>query len=451
MASRDKDRHPRPGPWRARIIVFFLGLSPFILLELVLRFMGYGEAAYPGFEPSARHFERSGQQWRLQERYCPAFHTRSFAVNKPKGTKRIFAVGDSVTWGWTGGSPKRRISPTYPEHLQQLLAKELSGAAVEVLNVGGAGHSSNRLWQVVQEVVEYEPDLVVVNLGHSEFIEYRYQAQWQRMISAGLPTWLSSWRTQRLARDLLRQAKATDHIKPRQEKKHRDRIQAGWELPVINEDQAQGADEIQRLLARTRENLRAMAESCQRAGIPLLLSTQAANLRVQPSALWRHPAWMEADGHLNIHLAEAAGPAEKLLEQGEARGALKLLLPAIAEISQDPQSRRDWRLSLLHYLEGRSYDVLKDHVKARAAYKRSKDLAPMPHRVLGQLNALVRDLAASHPVVYLADLERAFEEAMPDGIPDKRILVDHCHPDETGHRLMARGLLKAIQAHRLLR
>jgi hypothetical protein len=88
------------------------------------------------------------------------FRDRERAVDKPRGEARVLCCGDSFTWGW--GVPQDEI---YTAVLERRYDE--AGVAVEVLNAGVGGYSTDQLLLYLEpEGFSYAPDYVV------------YQATW---------------------------------------------------------------------------------------------------------------------------------------------------------------------------------------------------------------------------------------------------------------------------------
>ena len=58
---------------------------------------------------------------------------------------------------------------------------------VEVINAGGICYASYRLLDLVDECLNYEPDLIIVMCGHNEFLEPRHYGNLQTKNS--WPVW----------------------------------------------------------------------------------------------------------------------------------------------------------------------------------------------------------------------------------------------------------------------
>lgn len=87
---------------------------------------------------------------------CYGYRGKDFAMPKPKGVARIFAVGDSFTFG-VGDNDEETI----PADLEQQLKAQ--GLPVEVINAGIGQTSPVRHYVNIRDIhLRYEPDVVVL-------------------------------------------------------------------------------------------------------------------------------------------------------------------------------------------------------------------------------------------------------------------------------------------------
>lgn len=96
----------------------------------------------------------------------PWYEDTEFTRKKQPGVYRIFMVGASTTRGFP--YTDRRIS--YSGLLQGILNDVLPGKRVEVVNAGYDALSSFGILDLASQLMDYEPDLLVVYSGHNEFI-----------------------------------------------------------------------------------------------------------------------------------------------------------------------------------------------------------------------------------------------------------------------------------------
>ena len=91
------------------------------------------------------------------------FREQDFAVTPAPGVRRVFAVGDSATFG-TGVAEGERFT----DGLQELLAAEDPGCC-EVLNTGRVGATTAQVLQIVQRnVMSWGPSVLIVNGGAND-------------------------------------------------------------------------------------------------------------------------------------------------------------------------------------------------------------------------------------------------------------------------------------------
>jgi lysophospholipase L1-like esterase len=167
-ASSETSRAASPGARGKRWLqnlALFCGTFFFclILLEVALRFLGYGNLEI--YEPDRKLYWRlkAGQDCYTKIGRRPV-HINSrgtrgpeFQIEKPSGTFRILSLGDSRTFGW-GLSDEE----TYSRRLEYLL-RERSGRPVEVINAGVNAWSYPQMQVYFRdEGLAFQPDLVIL-------------------------------------------------------------------------------------------------------------------------------------------------------------------------------------------------------------------------------------------------------------------------------------------------
>jgi len=93
--------------------------------------------------------------------------SRSFAAHKPAGTFRVFVVGGSIA-GLYG-----------EKELSAALSRLMPGRAVEVIGCGMSGYDSPRERLVIEEVLGYSPDMLVLMSGHNESLAFPWVPRWK--------------------------------------------------------------------------------------------------------------------------------------------------------------------------------------------------------------------------------------------------------------------------------
>lgn len=103
-----------------------------------------------------------------------------FAAEKPLGTFRVFVVGGSIADEFMEN----------PHGLDEALAAALPGLKVEVVNTGMPGYDSFREKAIVEEVLAYSPDALVLLTGHNESPAHRPLPYWRLKLAETLGPWL---------------------------------------------------------------------------------------------------------------------------------------------------------------------------------------------------------------------------------------------------------------------
>lgn len=194
--------------------------------EVALRVFGYEYRPMQiatGRESDARVYHLFGDEnfvydreliWRPKAGFgvFNSFGFRGPEVGPRNGKLRIATVGDSNTLGWSGEE-----GANWPADLERILAD--GGFDSEVINAGVWGYSSHQGVPRTREVLELEPDLVLISFGSNDAHRVtRSDAEFSRrsLGSQRLERVLDSLRTTQLVRAVLdRLAPAGDELVPR--------------------------------------------------------------------------------------------------------------------------------------------------------------------------------------------------------------------------------------------
>lgn len=152
---------------------FLYGFSPYYLFYGLKSWMADAQAeghtgAYDGYFkfPPSRVLHQYGMfatptPIRIN---AQGFRGRDFTPDKPPGTYRIIAMGESSTFGFYA-----RDDHTYPALLERLLTERLPGRPVEVINAGiPDANSDNMLAMLRQELLRYRPNLLTLYAGYND-------------------------------------------------------------------------------------------------------------------------------------------------------------------------------------------------------------------------------------------------------------------------------------------
>lgn len=241
---------------------FLLFLTLWLILELAVRFIFVstmeGRFDY-GYHPTAGFQEVDGKV-NLKRTGGRRFFPQSFQKERPKDVYRVMVVGDSVARGTS-------VNESYTGYLQkELLA---AGIKAECLNLGLPGFGARRKDLVVQQVLKYQPSLVILHVGTTN--EYEDEREWGKKESFNSPH-PKNWLMRSLAmRQLygIKTEKVDGQLLP-QEVRAIGSAQDAMTEQIASKDPEKQRQWTQFVEATTRESIKRL----QDAGIPTLIVTQ---------------------------------------------------------------------------------------------------------------------------------------------------------------------------------
>ncbi len=417
----------------ALALVVLFPLLFFGAIELVLRAANlYDPADEPdpfiGLLEGHRVFQRDPARdvYTIDADRARSFNVQTFAARKPANTFRIFCLGGSAAYGYPFGAPV-----AFSRWLADGCRTLWPGRRFEVVNAAGMSYGSHRIRALVSEIVEYDPDLVVIYSGHNEFIEKDFYIQSRAGRLVGLRGWLSRFHLYNLLKHAIRPAggrgprgaSAFDefglHVTRREN--------LGWT-----------EEERQVVLAKYAENMEAIARRLARRRLPLLLLAPAPNL-----ADWRPEHSLVSPGLPEAALAEwSAAYARGVRLQSE--GSL-----AAAAASYEQALAVDARYAELHYRLGQCWEGSGRYAEARDAYEAALDRDEVPIRIQTRQRAALRSIAAQARPLF-ADAWQGLAALAPHGLLGSELFWDYCHPNVRGHQQVAALACSALAHSGLL-
>lgn len=390
------------------------------------------EAVTGVFEPAEGTVD--GDVYRTRESKTKLFNAQGFPMVKRPGTFRVFALGGSTTHGrpydW-------RVA--FPNWLQLLLDASRTGQPIEVINAGGVSYASHRVKVLTEELLGYEPDLLVIYTGHNEFLEERAYGdrlrenamlKLARRQLSGLRTvrWIRGWfgaaSSGAISEDAADKQQVASEVQTRLDV---------WDgLNSFTRDEALSQD----VVAHFELNLRAMARLAERADVPVIFVAPPSNALGFSPFKSEHREGLGAAQAAEFAALVSAAAAE--LAAGNAAGALASLGEAL---------ELDAEFAAVHHLIGKTQLALGRTQDAEESLARAIDLDVCPLRAPTSIVDAVRRVAAEAgaPLVdlpaVLADRSRS---AKGHGALGNDEFIDHVHPKIEVHQLVAELLADRI-------
>lgn len=416
-------------PATAVVVSFLLLEGGARVIEQVRAYLGqesnpYLEMRYPApvFESvleNGRHVYRRTSHHRL------ILGNQTFLKEKPPNGYRVFLLGGSAAGGWPFAVGKYNLA----RFLERKLARLLPGRQVEVLNVAGGTFGSHRVKAVFDEVIGYQPDLVLIYTGNNEFLEtFLFQRRPLPGVLNGLAVARLGWSVY----DHFHRNKPSyevDTYTARDQASNRIAFAFG-KSSAYRRDQEQ----YRQVLAKYRYNVERMVKICKGRSIPVLLLNVPVNIRDWIPNASRHQAGLSAAA-LKVWQREFKKGINQIA-QGAFPSAVVSLEQAVAVDEEHAETWYHLGVALLR--SGRN-------AEAKLAFSAALEKDAYPFRALPRMQAVLREIAVNHRVP-LVDSIGTLERLTPDGILGLDVLLDYVHPTIASQEAIAVEMLRVMTA-----
>lgn len=388
-------------------------------------FLGF-DSITPLFQLEADGYPGGEDRYRSRASKLPWFNEQAFLAEKPANGFRVFAFGGSTTFG----RPYDHRT-AFPNWLEVLLDAADPETHYEVVNVGGVSYASYRINNLMNEMVQYDPDLFIVYTGHNEFLEERTYSDLREEspTMTRVRTALHRVRTYSAARDVWL------GFQGRERAAAEEKFEMSGEVSAIL-DQSFGLDQYSRdeekaeaINRHFRYNLEKMVEVAEDHGIGIVFVVPPANDKDFSPFKSQTCGSLRGDARTRWLRYYEGGRA--LLAQGDVVNAVKALERA---------RELDACHADLWFRLGKALFALNRHDEARQAFVSARALDVAPLRATPTIQKTVRDVARDRaiPLVDLeAVLERRSLERSGHPILGEDEFLDHAHPRIWVHQTVA--------------
>lgn len=383
------------------------------------------EDPFRGFSTLVKVFQPGRESYQTrQDSAHRTFNNQSFVLQKPENGFRFFTLGGSSSYGYPRGA-----EVAFPAILTELLAASHPGLFIEGVNASGISYGMHRLNIVAEELVQYEPDLLIVYSGHNEFIEPGFfeSLKSRGVAREGLEFALAQSRLYALMRSAIISARDSENL---------DSSSGSTVGRQVRRDQTQiyTLEEKERIVKLYREGLERLVELAQSKGVRVLLATIPANLQG-----WR-PEASTGSGENHRQWVEAQTTGRRLMKQDNYQAAVQSLERAV----QMEPGHAD-----THFDLGICYEKLGQWEEARKSYQAACNYDASPIRRIDGINQVIRDVALEKNTLFV-DVDKLFEQQSEHGLVGYQLIEDYVHPTLIAHEAIAWEMWKVIEASGLL-
>jgi tetratricopeptide (TPR) repeat protein len=419
------------------VFTIIFPLTALCILEIGLRVFHYGPnlslftienihgKTYYTMNPDIKY------RYFSQVEFSPITSPEYFLTTKSNDTYRIFCLGASTTVGYPYW-----YNAAFSSFLRNRLHSQFPNKQCEIINLGLTATNSYTTVDIARELVDYQPDLLIVYDGHNEFYGALGIASRETL---GSSRWIAHAylrlirvRTFQLLRNIVSQI--TSLVSPPTPTEGRgtmmERLSRGKYIPYASPTYNDA-------LLIFKENLNDIQSICADHKIPIMFSSQVSNLRGQrPFISGDYPG--------------SSAIVQQLYHDNFEKG-IDLLnankIDSSLMIFQNLYSFDTLRADV-HYFLGRCYEKKKNNFEALKEYTKARDYDQLRFRASSDLNNLLRQSCTRENEIFV-DIEQLFKEHSRDSLIGNELIVEHLHPNAWGYFLMAQEYARVMRRHHL--
>ena len=363
-----------------KLIAVCLPFFILFLLEASLRFFHYGYNLDLFIEHPANNEylvvnSSASKRYFLDPTFAPTGNKELFKKKKAPNTLRLFVLGESTTVGYPyfhNGSFHRwllyRLMHTYPD------------TNFEIINLSLTAVNSYTVLGYAKEIVNYEPDAVLIYTGQNEYYGGLGVASSQSI--GGNPAMINSLlkiRDFRIIQLLLNGYRELTNVF---QQKTVQPDQTRMEFMVGDQKIVYQSDLYEKGLNQFRYNIDLTLRILDEKNIPVFMSNLVSNIKDLPPFIGNEEA------------IEAYKTGHSLREKGE-------------------------------------------YTQAENCFIKAKELDELRFRAPEKLNDIIQELCNQYSRCYFVDTQNEFKKHAPHQILGDELFTDHVHPNLEGYRLMS--------------
>ncbi len=416
------------------IVLVSAPLAFFAFFELALMVVGFGgrHALFVESRDMAGMLEPNS---RAIQRHFPGRETKlgidpiTFRARKSDEGVRIVVQGGSTAAGfpygrWAGlaGMLGDRLEAAYPDR------------EIEVISTAMAAVNSYTLLDFVDEIIEIEPDVVLIYAGHNEFLGIlgagsALTSQRSRAATL-LHLELSRFRVYQLMEVLLSAVKGLRGGSGSVQGAAPGTLMAlaatSAEIPV-------GSGTYREGLLQFEGNLRLMLEKYRKAEIPVMVGTLVSNERNQSPF---------AGGVVGELVAARSEELFRQVREHRTAGNLAAARGTLEELLALDSAAADTWFSLAQVEQSAG-----NATAARNAYREAKEHDRLRFRAPEAFNETIRRLAEEFGTT-VVEVQAHFARRAPMGVVGEELMLEHLHPNAEGYFLLADAYYDALERRR---
>jgi tetratricopeptide (TPR) repeat protein len=335
-------------------------------------------------------------------------------AEKPKGTYRIFVLGESAAMG----DP----DPAYgfSRYLDVMLRQRYPSMKFEVVNTGSVAINSHVLLPIAEGLAKQKPDLFIIYSGNNEVVG---------PYGPGTALTSSSMRLPIIRASIFANSTRIGQLLTRMGEQKKE-----WRgMEMFLDKRVRASSPLMKYSYENFErNLQDTVAVARASGARVIVSTVAINLKdCAPFASLHREDISENELRSWNALVREGSDLENAHSYDEA---LKRYQSALQIDSQ--YAELEFRTARVEWMRG-NYSGAKEH------FQRARDLDTLRFRADSRINDINRSVAASSGAE-LVDADTIFSSDSPNGVTGSELVYEHVHMTPLGNYTLARAMFRQI-------
>lgn len=401
-----------------KITAFLLPFVFLILVEIILRIIGYGDN-YQLFNKVkiANKPDYLIMNAKVSNKYFKDKTFKSdnqsdlFLETKTDSTFRVFVQGASTVVGFPFYQ-----SGSFPRMLKHRLSETFPNKNIEIINTGITAVNSYTLLDLSDKIIEQKPDLVIIYAGHNEYYGAlgvgASNSFGQRPMFIRLYLFLKNFRFFQLLDNSYTKLVAPKNKTPKIGETTLMEVMAKEQRIPLNSKIYQAG------LQQFESNLDNLLQKYKKHKIKVILSTVVSNQKdIKPFI------------------------SDPLTDQANLLETINTNYSLIYKTAQ--------KNGAISYKLGRYY-LYKNQDSAKKYLLQAKELDMLRFRAPEKINHTIKHFAKKYGCA-LVDMESVFLSHSQQGVIGNELLTEHVHPNAYGNFLMADAFYNEIKALKVLK
>lgn len=409
---------------------FLFSLIPVLFLSIILVLAEFSlRLFYPSLaNPLVITVMHDGAEWYQINRsslakyfpseniIIPEMKPTLFKKQKGRNLFRIMCLGESSMFG-----TPYQMNANIPSILRKQLRHLYPDIEFEVLNLGAAAINSNVILELATEMMEYQPDLILIYTGHNEF--YGPDGVDASLLEKQFPSLIHVKYRLRDLRIVMWTQKTMRSFAARRSSEERNLMKEVSRNNAVTLK----SREAEWVFRQFEENLGKIVDLCKSRNIPLIVSDVTSNLMFPPFA------YDTLGGVRNCRQEFAA--IESMFVNGEYRQA---------QSSLHTFYHYDSTNAFINFWLGKTSLALNEPASAGYYFARARDNDLLKFRSPERTNQIIRTLIAKRGIPFISS-DSLFRALGNNGIAGRELFWEHLHPTSRGYYEIANLFLKKIR------